>query len=203
MRGGWEKDGGKPAPNEAHRGAPHSTEGLQWHSMQMGAVTDVPGVRGLPSLHPHHPGALWPLPWQAGVSPAQTLQTSGRASRLGSCHRQCVWNQLDLGPGNPSLGTLPGLANTLFQPASRAGFLMWGPRWACPCYVKSTCAGCIHTKSLKTHTLRRPQGDFKASKKCQGLLLCCPFSPRGEGRPWVLLQPPQLKLPDEESSLTI
>lgn len=185
---------GLPTVQKARRG---TACGRGWSLM-------FPGSGAHPAcMHPHHPGGLWPLPWQAGVSPAQTLQTSGRASRLGSCHRQCVWNQLDLGTGDPSLDTLPALGNTPFQPASRAGFLMWGPRWACPCYVKSTCAGRIHTKSLKTHTLRRPQGDFKASKKCQGLLLCCPFLPRGEGRPWVLLQPPQLKLPDEESSLMI
>ena len=191
MRGGREKDRGKPALNEAHRAAPHSAEGTQRHSMRNRGVTHVPGVRGPPSLHPHHPGALWPPPWRARASPAQTLQTSGQASRLGSCHRWCVWNQLGLGTGDPSLGTLTGLANTPFQPASRAGFLMWGPQWACPCYVKSTCAGRSHTKSLKTH---RPQGDFKASKKCQGLRLCCPFLPQGEGRPWVLLPNPTAQI---------
>lgn len=125
--------GGKPAPNEAHRGAPHSAEGTQRHSMQTRGATHVPRVRGPSSLHPHHPGALRPPPWRAGVSPAQTLQTSGQASSLGNCHRWCVWNQLGLGMGDPSLGTLPGLANTPFQPVSRAGFLMWGPQWACPC----------------------------------------------------------------------
>ena len=65
MRGGREKDRGKPALNEAHRAAPHSAEGTQRHSMRTRGVTHVPGVRGPPSLHPHHPGALWPPPWRA------------------------------------------------------------------------------------------------------------------------------------------
>ena len=133
MRGGREKE-------EANQPQMRRTEGLLTvqkarigTACRPGGSLMFPGSGARPACTLTTQGLCGPLHGGRGVSPAQTLQTSGQASSLGSCHRWCVWNQLGLGMGDPSLGTLPGLANTPFQPASWAGFLMWGPQWACPC----------------------------------------------------------------------
>ena len=116
-----------------------------------------------------------------GTSPAQALQTSGRGaiSRLGSWRGQRVWSRLGLGTEDPGLGTLSGLATTPDPPDLPSGARLpdVGPSVGLPVRFQIHARLVSSRSHLKTHTLSRLQGEFKASKKCQGLKLCCTFSP--------------------------